>query len=231
MKGILMRKMMWSLVVVFSSLLSAHVQGKTPVTIPVEIGVGPSTQTFFGTLAKQQSRHYGLKLDLAAVIDKAIIKKFKKKIPKKYRKLSKKIGEVRFRPWPLPLIPTTIMISPSDTNPNYGAIWDTFGVGTSLGPISLNINLPLVYSYIGYMEGTQNRSMHLLRPSLSAGAALNLQFTKQLGLTVGWRSYFMPPQPIGGSISEFSSETDNSVWHMGQGYLTLNFRIFKDMKI
>jgi hypothetical protein len=213
------------------SLGLATAQAKTPVTIPIEIGAGPSVQTFFGKLSEQQSMHYGLKLDLAAVINQEIIKKFKKKIPKKYRKLSKKIGEVRFKPSPIPLIPTTITISPSDSNPTYGAIWDTFGIGTGIGPIKLNIGLPIIYSYIGYMKGTEKESMHLLRPSLSAAASLNLQFSKSIGMTVGWRSYFMPPQPIGGAITDFSKDTKESIWHIGQGFLTLNFRIFKDLKI
>ena len=214
------------------SLSFAQVQAKkTPVTIPIEIGVGPSAQTFFGQMQEQRQMHTGLKIDLAAIIDKAIIKKFKKKIPKKYRKMAMKIGEVRFRPSPIPFIPTTLMISPHDTNPSYGAIWDTFGVGTSLGPIKLGIDLPIVYSYIGYQVEDENKSMHLLRPALSAKAALNLQFSKSIGLTIGWRSYFMPPQPIGGSIGDFEASTENTIWHMGQGFATLNFRIFKDLKI
>ena len=215
-----------------ASLTYSQVQAKkTPVTIPVEIGVGPSGQTFFGDMQEQRQMHTGLKIDLAAVIDKAIIKKFKKKIPKKYRKMAMKIGEVRFRPSPLPFIPTTLIISPHDTNPSYGAIWDTFGVGTSLGPIKFGVDLPIVYSYIGYKVGDENKSMHLLRPALSAKAALNLQFSKSIGLTIGWRSYFMPPQVIGGSIGDFKASTSDTIWHMGQGFATLNFRIFKDLKI
>ncbi len=204
---------------------------KTPVTIPIEIGVGPSGQTFFGDLQSQRQLHTGLKIDLAAVIDKAIIKKFKKKIPKKYRKAAMKIGEVRFRPSPIPFIPTTLIISPHDSNPSYGAIWDTFGVGTGLGPIKIGLGLPIVYSYIGYKEGEESKSMNLFRPALSAKAALNLQFSKSVGLTIGWRSYFMPPQVIGGSVGDFKASTQGTIWHMGQGFATLNFRIFKDLKI
>ena len=221
-----------SLLIISAFLLSASLSfAKTPVTIPIEMGVGPATHMFSGKLQEQQNMHYGMRIKLAAIIDQEIIKKFKKKIPKKYRKLSKKIGEVRFRPSPIPFIPTTLIISPSDTNPAYGAIWDTFGVGTGLGPIKLNIGLPLIYSYLGYMEEEEKKSMHLFRPALSANASLELQFTKSIGMSLGWRSYFMPPQPVGGSVTEFATSTKDTVWHIGQGYLTFNFRIFKDMKI
>lgn len=206
-------------------------QAKTPVTIPIEVGVGPSTQYFYNQIPDHNRWHTGLKIDLAAVINQEIIQKFKKKIPKKYRKLAKKINEVRFRPSPIPFIPTTLIISPNESNPNYGAIWDTFGVGTALGPIHLDLGLPLVYSYIGYTEGEEQKSMHLFRPSLSVKASINIQFSKAIGLTLGWREYFMPPQTLGGSVLDFSTDTKNSIWHMGQGFATLNFRIFKDLKL
>ena len=66
---------------------------RQPVDVPVDVGLGPSFLQVSGPVQDQQNWHYGVKLSLAAVIDQALIESQKHRVPKKYRKHVKKVGE------------------------------------------------------------------------------------------------------------------------------------------
>lgn len=199
---------------------------REPVTIPVEVGVGPAAHVFFGDLQEQQNMYYGARINLEAVIDKALIKKFDRKIPKKYRKMARSLNEVRVRPFPLSLVPKTLIISPGDKSSMYGAGWDLFGLGGGLGPLKLGLNLQVLYSHITYQDSAQRQqSMNFLRPGAVASLSLPLQITESVGFNIGWRSTFVPPQEIGGDILALKKSTEGTIWHIGQGYAMITFRI------
>jgi hypothetical protein len=170
--------------------------------------------------------YYGARINLEAVIDKALIKKFDRKIPKKYRKMARSLDEVRVRPFPLSLVPKTLIISPGDKSSMYGAGWDLFGLGGGLGPLKLGVNLQVLYSHITYQDSAQrSQSMNFLRPGAVASLSLPLQITESVGFNIGWRSTFVPPQEIGGDILALKKSTEGTIWHIGQGYAMITFRI------
>ena len=199
---------------------------KKEVTVPVEVGVGPAGHIVFGDMQKKQDFFYGARINLEAVIDKALIKQNKKKIPKKYRKMAMKLNEVRLRPGPLAYIPKTLLISPGD-NAMYGAIWDLVGVGSGFGPLKLSADLQFAYAYLSYQGETEGatQSMHLIRPALAVSAHIPVMLTDSFGFDIGWRSSLMPPQELGGSPLSFSTDLEGTIWHIGQAYFALTFRI------
>jgi hypothetical protein len=228
------RKVTWSrlgfvaLTCVALSLIGAPcLAKKREVTVPVEVGLGPAGHMIFGDMQERQALFYGARLNLEAVIDKALIKKNKKKIPKKFRKMALKLNEVRFRPFPLSLVPRTLFISPGESS-MYGAMWDLIGLGTGLGPLKLSADLQFAYAYLSYGSGEGDdaeESMHLIRPALGVALHIPLQLTEAFGFDLGWRSTLMPPQEIGGSALSFSKELEGTIWHIGQAYFMLTFRI------
>ncbi len=197
-----------------------------PVEIPIDIGIGPAIHMVTGPVQDEQTYHTGLKLSLAAVIDQALIKSQSHRIPAKYRKMASKVDEVRFRPGPVMLVPDTIYISPAqDGTSMYGANWRLIGVGIPLIKVprfSISTGLNLSYAYLGGSDAIEKT--HFLRPGLDLSAGLEIPLSKSVLISVGWSSFFYPPQEVGGDIMALG-EMDQSIWHMGQGYLKLHFRI------
>lgn len=204
------------------------------VTVPVDVGIGPTTNWFTGVIGDDQRDHYGLKLDVAAIIDQQTIKANKKRIPKKYRKMALKMKEFVYRPfwW----LPDSLLISPKLNNSfMYGVTLRPIGLGLSLidngfMKFSLSAGLVLTYAYMGndnwVDKGYSNDSMHFLRPGADAKAELLLKLSKSFLVSVGWDSYFYIPQRIGeGPLEEMGDNfMEESVWHNGQGFVMLHFR-------
>jgi len=197
-----------------------------PVDIPIDIGIGPAVQMVTGPVQDEQTYHTGLKISLAAVIDQALIKSQSHRIPKKYRTLASRLNEVRVRPGPVVLVPDTIYISPEqDGTSMYGANWRLLGIGIPLIQVprlSVSTGLNVSYAYFGGSDTIEKT--HFLRPGLDLSAGLEIPFSKSFLISVGWSSYFYPPQDIGGEIFALG-EKDQSIWHIGQGFLKLHFRV------
>ena len=123
-------------------------RSKEPTEIDINVAVGGGGLIFPGVIEDQTPYHATLRLDLQAIITKAIIKKNKKRIPKKYRKLALKQEEIRFRPGAIAFIPTNIVISPMEKTQLYGANWGLLGagIGPRLGPLRLGIKAQLQVS-------------------------------------------------------------------------------------
>jgi hypothetical protein len=219
--------------------------------VPVEATVGGAGHFFTGNLQKDTPIHYGLKLDLEAVISKELIKKHKKKIPKNYRKYAGKLDSVNYSP--LPWLPDTLLISPMPTSQVYGAIWSFIGIGTGLGKhairlqVGIDLNLAAMYihsdkdlSTLGKSQSNstglsgasanamttdQENTTILLRPGLGAEVSLRINLGKSFGISAGWKSHLFIPQKINGGILETGgfSTNANQIWHMGQGFVLLHF--------
>ena len=146
---VLLKNLFWfpSLFLIFHLLVSNSDLGFS-VEIPINIGLGPTAMKFSGPMDESDETYYlGLKLDIAAVVTKEVIKKKKGKIPKKYRKMAEKIGEAKISHM---LIPKNIVFaSNSEDSSVYGATWQPLGIGAPIraGILSLRLSLGLVFSY------------------------------------------------------------------------------------
>lgn len=197
-----------------------------PITVPVDLGIGPAVHMITGPLQDDQTLHYGLKISLEAIIGRDLILQNLHRVPKKYRSMAKKQTEVRFRPGVLAVIPDTLYVSPRNARTAmYGANWRLLGVGTGFGEavrLALGARLNVTYAYID-SEDPKLGTTHLLRPGLSADAELEVPLAESFLVSLGWSSCFYPPQTVGGPVFEWG-EVDESVWHVGQAFLKLHFR-------
>jgi hypothetical protein len=213
---------MISVLTLLTGLCTPALAGK--VTVPVDIGVGPAVHMITGPVQEDQALHTGLKVSVEAIIDKKTIKKNKKKIPRQYRNYAKQVNEVRFSP--SIFIPDTLLISPKSTGNTgmMGIAWQPVGVGIPLLNAGIKaragLGLQLWYAYL-YSDTLDNT--HFLRPGLAPGAEVEIPFTKKFLISAGWSSLVTVPQTLGGSIGEMG-EIEESIWHIGQGFVQLHYR-------
>ena len=209
------------------ALLAGEAQAKEDIEIPINVGVGPAVYQFSGMIEDNQPLHYGLALDIAAIIDKAAIKEHKDKIPKKYRKMVAKIGEARVG---YMLIPDSLFLSPGEAGTTiYGATWRPISMNVPLKlpgmKLKFGTGLVMSYSYIDIAADgdAPSSTTHFFRPGLDLRAHLEIPLTDSFIVSLGWSSGFYVPQEVGGDFSAMG-EGDRSLWHIGQGSLVFNYR-------
>ena len=194
------------------------------VTVPVDIGLGPAGHMITGPVQEDQALHTGLKISVEAIIDKKTIKKNKKRIPRQYRRYAKGVNEVRFSP--SIFIPDTLLISPKGTGNTgmMGIAWQPVGMGIPLLDAGIKaragLGLQLWYAFL-YSDTLDDT--HFLRPGLVPGVEVELPLSKTFLISAGWNSMLTLPQELGGSITEIG-EPDESIWHIGQGFVQLHYR-------
>lgn len=130
------------------------------------------------------------------------------------------------------------------TNPLSPKLHHAFAYGVTLRPVALGLSflnnsafkltlgagLVLSYAYLGNdhwkTQGYKDNNMHFLRPGANAKAELLFKLSPSFLVSVGWDSYFYPPQRIGAGILDEWGERplDNSLWHNGQAFVLLHFR-------
>lgn len=209
---------------------------KKKVDIPINIGLGPAAYFITGDIQTDQAPHYGIKIDLAAIISRKTIQDNKKKIPKKYHKLVNKVGQARIGHM---LIPDALFISPKTNNTGiYGVTWQPLSLNQPLlnawMKLDVGAGLLLSYAYIDRDilngDGTlSNQITHFFRPGLELSANLDLPFSESFVLSLGWSSGFYLPQTLG-EFTGISTGSD-SIWHIGQAYALFNFRFPFTVKI
>ena len=202
--------------------------------VPVNIGVGPAVFGFGNPsftldglqspIVEDQPWHYGLRLRLAARIDYEFVKQNPRVVPKQYRDRFTKDTVVYYRPMELIFIPRELMISPGGDSQIYGATWSFIGGGIPMtagnARLTLGADLLLTYAYIG--SDVYASPTHFLRPGISIGPELRVDFTRRFAMSLGWDSSFYIPQQIGGGVFSMGGDAPN-LWHIGQGYLQFHF--------
>jgi len=210
---------MWALW--FGTALAAR-----PIEVPLDIGVGPAVHLVSGPVFQDRPIHTGLVFSAAAVIDKKTIRKNRRRIPRRYRRQVMQLDEIRISH---PLIPRTIWISPAvgdATTGMYGLQLRPIGIGVPLVSkgVRLDLSAGLVLAY-AYLHSTSLDSpTHFLRPGLDPGITLEVPLSERFLVSVGWRSQVYVPQPVGGSILEVGP-LDESIWHIGQGFVKAHVRV------
>src|SRR5690606_35557936 len=96
----------------------ARSRGPQPVTVPVNIAIGPTFTTIgnidfdnfrlAGPVYEDQAFHYGLRIDIAAVISREWVRQYGQRLPAQARDYVNRAGEVRYRPGQLALIPSNL---------------------------------------------------------------------------------------------------------------------------
>lgn len=211
---------------------------KQSVTIPIDIGIGPAGHMVTGPIQDDQTLHWGLVLSVQAILDKATLKKLKKKIPKQYRKQVLSMDELRISP--SIFIPDTLYISPKTTNTGMvGISWTPVNIGMPIvkDPFrwSLGASLRLSGAYlhsdgIAGAQAGESWQMLFLRPGIDLGSELEVPFSDSFLISGGWRSQLHIPQAIGGEVGELGT-LDSAVWHIGQPFVMLHIRVPYEYKL
>ncbi len=206
-------------VLFFCGALPAHAQ--RGVTVPVDVGIGPAAYVFTGELFRDQPVHFGLKINVDAVIDKEWIRKNQRSIPAQYRRYAKNVNEVRISP--SIFIPDAFFISPKLRNTGiYGVTWRPLGlsqpVGTGALKLRLSAGLLLTYAFV-HSDVVPNT--HFLRPGADLMAEVEWMMTRSFGVSFGWASGFYVPQQLG---SFGLGPLNESIWHVGQAFFKVHVR-------
>ena len=216
--------MIWLAALAFAAPPKGRKQG--PVEVPIDVGVGPAANLLFGPVFQEQPALGGIALSIEAVLDKKTIRKFKSRIPGKYRKMAMNLDEVRISH---PLIPHGIFLSPvgvgGSTVGMYGAVFEPVSIGMPLvkDPFSVRLGVGLVLTY-AYVHSKELPSpTHFLRPGIDPGIEIDLPFSDRFLVSFGWESQLYLPQPVGGGVLEVGP-LDEAIWHVGAGFVKLHFR-------
>ncbi|MDF1562325.1 MAG: hypothetical protein P1V51_04735 [Deltaproteobacteria bacterium] len=210
-----------------------------PVTVPFNLGVGPAGQLLSGPVMQDQTLHFGLRLELAAVIDQATIQANQDRIPQKYRKMASKVDELRYRP--SIFIPETLYVSPAfGATGIYGATWRFIGLNAPFGkgPVRLRLGasliatLALIHSNsLRGLGGEDIEFVFFLRPGIDLTAEVEIKLARNLLISFGWNSAIHLPQVLRRQVgtSFLSIPGDDvamraSLWHFGQPFLMLHYR-------
>ena len=201
---------------------------KKPISIPIEIGVGPAGFNFSGMMNEDQLFYSGVSLSGEAIISNKMLRKNKHMIPKQYRKMALAQEELRIsKIW----IPESILLSSGSTGPS--------AFGASFRPVSLsvvrakknkglNVDLGarLTYAYIN-SEDTTIDNMHFLRVGLDGKAELRVPMGNKNSLGIGWASHaYIPPELIVslGENNLDNLDMNNVHWHVGQVFVKYYYR-------
>jgi hypothetical protein len=202
-----------------------------PVTVPIDIGVGPAAHLVSGGVFADQPVHTGLTLSIQAVLDKKTIRKFKRQIPKKYRDMVMQMDEVRISP--SIFIPDTLFISPGIGNTGmYGVSWRPISAGIPLskGPIKVGASAGLRLTYAFLHSKALPSPTHFIRPGIDVKFNVEIPLSKKVLTSFGWDSQFYPPQQVGGAVFAFGP-LDSAIWHVGQGYWKWHYRFPYKVKL
>jgi len=206
-----------------------------PVEVPVEVAVGPVALVPNPPALFDQPLHAGLMIDVAAVIDRDLIRRYKGRAPAWARGAAGNVNEVKLAPGPLAFIPETLIVSPAVFSTGmYGAIWRPLGLsiplvdspafGLDAGAALSAVALFVHSSTLGVPAGTDGQSFtFVLRPGLQVHVTAELPLTDNLRLRGGWASDFFVPQPLGRPPWELFPLED-SLWHLGGPFVVLAWR-------
>lgn len=205
--------------------------------VPLDIGVGPTAQWWTGQIGDEQPVHFGLKLSLAAVLDRDLIQRNLRHVPVRYRKMVNQVDEARYKP--SIFIPDSLIISPKVAHTGiYGVTWRPVGFGMPLvrRETSLDISAGVLLTYAFLHSDGKNlpfTSMHFLRPGLDLTLRWEIPVLPDAFLlALGWSSQFYVPQRLGGGIFEAAVlGAPDTIWHIGQAFLTLHWRVPYDVKM
>ena len=187
-----------------------------PVPLQANVGIAPAVHFVTGPVQDRQLLHSGFKLRVQGVIDEETLKKHKNRVPKKFRKHLKNVGEIRVSP--LWYLPDTLFISPKvDSSQMYGVAFKPLGLGTSIGSAPrLMVGAGLLFTYVFQQDDGLNDGdpTHFIRHGLYLTLDLEIPFSREFLLILGWSSQVYIPQEIGGfGMGEVPLE--NSIWHIG----------------
>lgn len=216
--------------VLFWVVLVGRSADAAKLEIPVDVGVGPAVFLINNPIFIDQPVHFGLKISVAGVLNRALLHRFRGRIPGKYRRYLRNTREFKIRPLVLGLIPDSLIISPKIQNTQmYGVVFLPFGLGLgiSLGAVRVSLKAGILLTY-AFMQSDKMPvdpvMMHFLRPGLEVKLEIEIPITDRFLLSFGWASQVYIPQSVRAQFWEDFGPFEEWVWHFGQAFLLFHFR-------
>lgn len=199
---------------------------RTEVEIPINVGMGPSLFWLPG-IVDDRDWHTGVRLDLYAVLDQPTIKKFKNRIPKKFRGMATAQREIHISPMIMYLVPDAIIISPGDSSSIYGATWTLFGIGLNLVDTpfleaSANLDLPSL-TYL-WASSTANNPDNTHLFGIGASPSLNSLVHLSDNWLLGLSYYHTVQLPLTMGAYQRDSGPEKQWTHFGEISAMLHYR-------
>lgn len=196
--------------------------------VPLEVGVGPATHTWFGPVATDQPLHTGLIITADVVLDRAWFRDNGDAVPARWRGLAGSVDEVRIRP--LWYLPESLIISP--------AFNDTGMVGASWRPISVGVPLLTSPVRIGWDVGARLTALYMwsntlpnptdpkgtffLRPGLDTSFEAVFPLSNTVRIRIGVDGHAYLPQKIG---AFGVGQKGERMWALARGFVELRVRV------
>lgn len=207
---------------------------KTPREIPFEVAIGPVALIPNSPATFDQPVHVGVQLQMAAIVDQALIRRHRSQIPAWARSAASNLDEVRVRPWWLALVPELFVISPGFLNTGiYGGIWRPLGLNipfvdtpgfTLKGGADLDLVGLFVHSTtLGGGTKTAPSYTVVIRPGVHLGLSAEVPLSPSVRLSAGWSSDFFVPQALGQGPFAITPLQD-SLWHLGGPFFLVHYR-------
>ena len=197
------------------------------VTVPVDVGVGPAYYLGPGPVFRGTSGHFGLKLSVAAILDQQTITKNIKRVPKQYRGMVQRSGEIRIGP--SIFIPDSLIISPAigDTG-MYGVTWRPVGLTVPLirSGVRLDIGAGLLLT-AALILSSRFDTTFFFRPGVDLGLRLEIPLTESLLVSFGAFAQAYIPQETGGFGMGNTDDPDwlsDSIWLLPQAFFMVHCR-------
>jgi hypothetical protein len=215
----------------FVTVPSDRAQAKE-VEVPVNVGVGPSflflgnfsldPPGLDGPIIRDQPFHYALRLRIAARIDYEWVKENPRAVPKEYRDRFTKNTVVYIRPAAMIAIPRDLIISPPvhGSTQMYGATWEPVGIGIPFvaDNVRVSVGASFIFTYAYIDSDAFPSPTHFLRPGVTLGTELRVNFTDQYAMSLGWDSNLYLPQKLGAAVFD-GPEDAYALWHMGEAFV------------
>ena len=205
--------------VVLPKPIAKKVKQKIPLLI--NIGAGLSQYKLFDVYNDNANNEdepgliFGTELAVRAVIENSTIRRFKNKVPKKYRKAAMKIDEASVTHF---FVPKTLYIQPQNGNRHaYGATWGivpTLAMGPRL--LSLGLRGGPILTYLYYKDDRFDDAVHFIRPGLRGGIFLQSKPFRYLKIELGGQGDIYIPK-------KFYAD-DKSLWNMRGSYFMIHLR-------
>ena len=200
-----------------------------PVTVPVDIGLGPAYYFGPGPLFSGTDGHYGVKISVAAILDKQLIEQNIERVPARYRKMVSRTKEIRYGP--SIFIPDALIISPKTSGTGmYGVTWRPIALNIPLlqAPVKWTVGAGLLLTYAFIHSDTMAADVtHFLRPGLDLGTRLELSLSSNVLVSLGCVAQGYVPQRVGDlGLPDLADPTalDDSIWLMFQAFVMLHVR-------
>ena len=176
-------------------------EARTRVTVPVDLGIGPAAYLINNPIFLDQPVHFGLKISLKAIINRALLRRYRHRVPSQYRRYLRNTEEVRLNP--LFFLPDSLIISPKIWNTQmYGITFRPlgFGLSTNVGPLRLSAGAGLLLTYV-FIESNKLPNdpvtMHFLRLGADVKVELEFPITDSFLISIGWASQLYIPNRWG----------------------------------